>query len=289
MATLVAVDGAIEAAETAAVSVLDRGFSLGDGLFEVLRTYGGVPFALEEHVARLAAAAGAIGLVLPVPQATLVAEVRAVLASAENDESYIRLVVTRGRGPLGLDPAGAGPATRVIVVARLVAPPLALARDGISVALVVGTPPSDVGPVRGVKPLGYLASIVARRAAEARGAADAIFVGPHGELTEATAANLFVVRAGRVLTPPAALGILPGVTRAHVLDVARAAGLVAHEHLIFPHDLYGADEAFLTSSVRELVAVVAADGVRIGAGKPGPQTAALATGYRRRVSDATRR
>lgn len=289
MATLVAVDGAIEAAETAAVSILDRGLLLGDGLFEVLRTYGGVAFGLETHVARLAMGADAIGLTLGVSAADLAAEARAVLRSAGNDESYVRIVVTRGRGPLGLDPRGAGPSTRIVVVARLVPPPAELWRDGISVALVAGTPPSDLGVVRGVKPLGYLASVVARRAAQARGADEAIFVGPHGELIEAAAANVFVVSAGRVLTPPASLGILPGVTRAQTIAEALSQGISVHEQVIFPHDLYGADEAFLTSSVRELVPVVAADGGRLGNGRPGPITQALHAGLRRRIADATRR
>lgn len=289
MATLVAVDGAIASAETAAVSALDRGLLLGDGVFEVLRTYGGVPFALEEHLARLAASAQAIGLVLPVSLSTLTADVLGVMRSAGNDESYVRIVVTRGRGPLGLDPAGAGPATRIVIVARLEAPPPELHRDGIAVALVPGAPPTDLGDVRGVKGLGYLGSVVARRAAEARGAADAIFVGPCGELSDATAANVFVVRAGVVLTPPTSLGILAGVTRSHVLAVARASGVTVHERAIFPHDLYGADEAFLTSSVREIVPVVAADGAPIGSGRPGPVTRALQAGFRRHVADATRR
>jgi len=289
MTTVVAIDGAIGPAETAAVSVLDRGFALGDGVFEALRTYGGVPFALDRHLARLGRGAEALGIALPVPLTALGDEVMAALASGGNDESVVRIVVTRGPGPMGLDPSSAGPPTRVILVAPLRAPSAELVRHGLSVALVEGTSPGALGSVAGVKPLGYLASLVALREAHARGADDAVLVGPCGELLEGATSSLFAVVGGTLLTPPVALGILPGVTREAVMAAAIAAAIPVREALLFPRDLYDADEAFLTSSVRELAPIVRVDGRPLGAGTPGPVGRAVAAAYRRHVAAATAR
>ncbi|HEY5240539.1 MAG TPA: aminotransferase class IV [Polyangiaceae bacterium] len=283
---VVAIDGAILTPEAASVSVYDRGFLYGDAVFEVLRTYGGRPFALEEHLARLRRSAQRVLIVLPVDEATLAREVEAALAAAREDtsrESYVRVVVTRGSGPLSLDPDTATHPLRVILV-EPVAPP---AREayllGVAVVFVSMRRAADDTPASGAKVTNYLASLLAMREARTRGAQEALIVDARGRVVEGASSNVFVVTAGRLATPPESAGILAGITRAHVLRAARDLGVPADERDLARDDFYGADEVFITSSIRELLPVIRVDDHTVGTGAPGPVSRALHRRFRESV------
>jgi branched-chain amino acid aminotransferase len=269
--------------EHATVSVYDRGFLYGDAVFEVLRTYGGRPFALDEHLARLRRSAERVFIVLPLDDATLAREVNDALVAARGDasrESYVRIVVTRGSGPLSLDPDTATHPLRVILVEPVVPPPRDAYLHGIALASVSTRRAVDDTAASGAKVTNYLANLLALRDARARGAQEALVVDPRGHVVEGASSNVFVVTAGRVATPPESAGILVGITRAQMLRAARELGVPVDERELLPDDVYGADEVFITSSIRELLPVVRVDGRTIGSGAPGPIARALHRRFR---------
>lgn len=283
---VVAIDGAILTPDAATVSVYDRGFLYGDAVFEVLRTYGGRPFALEEHLARLRRSAERVLIVLPVDEATLAREVEAALAAARSDasrESYVRVVVTRGSGPLSLDPDTATHPLRVILVEPVTPPSREAYLLGVAVVFVSTRRVADDTPASGAKITNYLASLLAMRDARARGAQEAIIVDARGRVVEGASSNVFVVTAGRLATPPESAGILAGITRAHILRAARDLGVPADERDLARDDLYGADEVFITSSIRELLPVIRVDDQTVGTGAPGPVSRALHRRFRESV------
>lgn len=268
------IDGVRVADEDAKVSVYDRGFLYGDGVFEVVRTYDGHPFALREHLARLERSREAMRIPLPAGSGTLEGEVRRAIAAARAEapgvELYVRVMITRGSGgAFGLAPRGDFTPTRVVLVRRLdEASPELLAR-GVS---AITTPrPRAVDGTRAAhaKATSYLANILALAEAHERGADDAIFVDDAGRVLETTTANLFVRMGTRVRTPPVDVGILAGITREHALALLADEPLAVEVHAPTVDELAAADEVFVTSSVRELVSVVAVDGHPIGDGRPG--------------------
>lgn len=290
MGLVVNLDGRLVAPEQAVVSVFDRGFLYGDSVYEVMRTYRGEPFEILAHLARLARSAELIALSLPWSLERVAAETRRTLAAAGNPESYVRVIVTRGSGELGLDPALAQDGRVVIIAKELVPPPPEAYRQGVKVALVEArhAPRESVDPA--AKTGNYLSRVLALREARARAAYEALMLDGAGRITEATTANVFAVRGGGLVTPPLEVGILEGVTRQVVLSLARRAGLPVREAHLLPADLLGADEVFITSTTRELVPVVAvAAGEvehRIGAGRPGPVTLRLLADFRERAGGA---
>ncbi|MEJ7729096.1 MAG: aminotransferase class IV [Polyangiaceae bacterium] len=282
MGRMVSIDGVLCAPEQAVVSVYDRGFLYGDSVFETVRTYGGAPFALDEHLARLARSAERVAMELPVAVAVLRAEVLEALVHAANPESYARVMVTRGAGPVGLEaPADARP-LRVILVEPLRLPPAAHYRAGIAAITVRTERAADAA--HGAKVGNYLASLLALREARRAGAAEALLLDGAGNVLEGTTCNVFVVEGVTVCTPPEEAGILAGITRAHILAVARAAGMAVEEKDISRERLLAATEVFVCSSIREVVPVVAVDASPIGEGAPGPVTRQLHAAFRRAVS-----
>lgn len=280
---VVAIDGAILTPGQATVSVYDRGFLYGDAVFEVLRTYDGRPFAVDEHLARLRRSAERVFITLPVDDATLRREIDAALALARGDtsrESYVRVVVTRGTGPLSLDPDTATHPLRVILVEPVVPPPRDAYLHGIALASVSARRAVDDTAASGAKVTNYLANLLALREAHGRGAQEALVVDARGHVVEGASSNVFVVTAGRVATPPESAGILVGITRAHMLRAARGLGVPVDERDLLPDDVYGADEVFITSSIRELLPVVRVDDRTIGSGAPGPVARALHRRFR---------
>ena len=267
----------------ASVSVFDRGFLFGDSVFEVLRTYGGRPFALDAHLARLERSANGMGIALPATTDRIAREVGRGLAKAANDESYVRIVLTRGVGALHLDPRGATAPTRVVIVAPLTPLPEDLHTHGVEVTSVRFGRATDGTRAEGAKVSAYVANMLALWHAREHGGHEALMVADDGHVSEGNSSNVFVVRAGEILTPPLALGILPGITRGVVRELAADLGVSVREAMLFPPDLDRADEAFLTSSLREVVPIVRFDGRVIGSGAPGPLTRRLLDAYRRRA------
>ncbi len=262
-------DGAVMPLEEARISVLDHGLLYGDGVFEGIRFYHRRPFLLTEHLRRLRRSARAIALDLPWDDATLSDAVAATIAGFAAESGYLRLIVTRGDGPLGIDPRGCR-RPRLIVIAA----PLEMVDHGTrasGVRLVVAAtrrlPPDGLDPR--IKSLNYLNNILARIEANRAGADEAILLNAAGRVAEGSADNLFIVRDGELLTPPVEEGALPGVTRALVLELARAAHLSTREMPLAPYDLYTADECFLSGTGTELVPVREIDGRALPA-CPGP-------------------
>lgn len=280
MSRLVSIDGAITPAEEAKVSVYDRGFLYGDSVFETVRTYRGEPYALTEHLDRLARSAEHVHIPLPVTLEALAREVRDVITQAHNPESSARIMLTRGTGPLGLDPTVELLPLRVIIVEPLHTLPASLYEDGVSVILVQTQRAGDA--TGGTAKVGnYLASVLALSKARAAGAHEALILNQRGEVAEGTTSNVFMVREGAVTTPPLDAGILPGITRQKLLEAAREMGIAIREASISPVELAAADEVFLSSSIREVLPVVRVDGRQVGSGRPGPVTKALHAAFRR--------
>jgi branched-chain amino acid aminotransferase len=276
---IASIDGVLHAPESARVSVYDRGFLYGDSVFETIRTYGGEPFALGEHLARLARSAAKIGMALPIAPAALALEVRLAVRAARNAESYVRVTVTRGTGPLGLDPALARAPLRVILVEPFTPLPGALYRDGVRAVTTRLDRPADAAP--GAKIANYLASLLALQAAKAQGAHEAILLDARGNVLEGATTNVFLVKDGVLLTPPEEAGILAGITRARILEIAGDLGITVRFASFSP--TLPAQEAFLTSSLCEVLSLVQMDANRVGDGEPGPITRAIHGGFRRHV------
>ncbi len=283
----VSIDGRLVDGDEARVSVLDRGFLYGDSVFEVFRTYGGVPFAETEHLERLVRSAERLMIPMPVSIETLSSEVRATLDAAGGGDWYVRVVITRGTGPLTYDPSTASEPLRVIIAAPLSLPPAEYYERGVAVALMRASRPTDDARAAGAKASNYLANLLAVHEAKEKGAQEALVLGKDGQILEGASSNIFVVEEGRVRTPEPQPGILVGITRATVLRVAAAAAIEVEEGEVRPEDLFSADEAFITSSIREVMPVVSADGRTIGTGRPGPVTRRLREGYLQAVAEAT--
>lgn len=255
-------NGALVAAGEARIDPADRGFTLGDGLFETIAVTGGAPRRLAAHLTRLRQGAGVLALALPWPDAALGLAVARTIAANGLKDGVLRLTVTRGVGPRGLTPPAASHPTLLIAPA-----PWPEAAAPAQAVIAGETRRNERSPLSRIKCLNYLDNVLARQEAARRGAADALLLNTAGRIAEATASNLFVVLDGRLVTPPVADGALPGVLRADVI-----AALGAVERSLVPDDVQRASEAFLTNSlgVRALVAV---DGRPIGNGAPGPMVA----------------
>lgn len=262
-------DGDLHELEHARVSPLDRGFTVGDGVFETLRTYRGVPFAWRRHYERLAASAAALGLEVP-PSARLRAAIDAVLRANALADARVRVTVTGGEGPPGSSRSGAPPAAVVVAVPFRPAAPTAR-------VVVAPWTRNERGATAGLKTVSYAANVRALAYAEARGAGEALFANTAGNLCEATGSNVFVVIDGEVRTPPAAAGCLLGVTRALLLELAAAEVLAARETDVAMATLAGASEMFLSSTTREVQAVTRLDDREIAG--PGPVAARLAAAF----------
>ncbi len=297
MPTVVNLDGVLVAPELAKVSVFDRGFLYGDSVYEVIRTYGGRPFEEEAHLARLRHSADRIGLSPKWDAARTGVEIARTLAASRATpdpaaspdpaaapwnvgERYVRVVMTRGAGEIGLDPALAQGPVAIVIVLPLSGPGLAAYRDGVAAAIVGvrRAAPEAIDP--SAKTGAHLPNVLAVREARAAGAHEALLLDGGGHVTEGSSSNVFAVRGGVVRTPPLAAGILEGVTRGVVLRLARGLGLHAEEVPLRPEDLEGADEVFITSTVREIVPVTRLGAHAVGAGRPGAVTRRLHAAFR---------
>ncbi len=277
---LIYLDGKLVPKEQATVSVFDHGFLYGDGVFEGIRVYEGNIFRLEEHISRLYESAKTIALEIPLTQAEMIRAVADTVAANEKKDAYIRLVVSRGPGDLGIDPAKCSRATVVIIVATIALYPEEIYQKGVNLvtASVRRIPMESLDPR--VKSLNYLNNILAKLEAKNAGCLEAVMLNHHGQVAECTADNIFLVKNGALKTPDLMQGALAGITRSAVLDLARERSIETQETVMALHDLYNADECFLTGTGAEIVPVVGIDGRRIGDGKPGAMTKALLAAFR---------
>jgi branched-chain amino acid aminotransferase len=299
MPAAVSIDGRLIPAGEARVSVFDRGFLYGDSVYEVVRTYQLAPFEVPAHLQRLEQSGRRIALPLPWTPERLAAEVgRVVEASRGGDaadpaaapwnvgERMVRLVVTRGAGELGLDPALAREPTVVVLALPLRGPPLVAYQEGIAV-WPVGGPGAPRGPPRGGDPAAktgeHLFHVLAVKEARERNAEEALLVDGAGCVGEGASSNFFAWSRGELVTPPLMVGILAGITRARVLEIARALSIPIRERPLPLTELRAAEEAFLTSTVREILPVVRVGEHPIGPGWPGPVTRRLHAAFRARA------
>jgi len=262
------VDGKWTPAEEARISVLDHGLLYGDGVFEGIRVYGGVPFLLDEHLDRLVASARAIVLELPAGREEIAALCREAAQRAELDDGYLRLVVTRGAGALGVSPHTCARASLIVIAAPLTLYPAERYRDGVRlVTSSLRRSASDALPPQ-IKSLNYLTSVLASIEARRQGADEAVLLNAQGLIAECTADNLFLVSGGRVLTPTVASGALAGITRALVSRLLNEQGIECVESPLTPADAWTADELFLTGTGAEIVPVCEIDGRPLPLARP---------------------
>jgi branched-chain amino acid aminotransferase len=271
--------------QDARVSVFDRGFLYGDSVYETMRTAGGKPVELSRHLARLRRSGAGIGLALPVEGEVIAAAIERTHRASANDESYVRVIVTRGEGPIALDPREVDEATLVVIVQPLQLPTAEQYDRGIS-AVIVDVEKAGGGLLDpGIKTGNYLNNILALRQAIARGGDDAIMCNAAGEVAEGATSNVFMARGGEVLTPHLRAGLLAGITREVVSELAAEIGHPVRETTIHPAQLRAADEAFLTSSVRGIMPITRLDGQPIGSGTAGVITRRLHERYERYIAE----
>jgi branched-chain amino acid aminotransferase len=274
MSTRVHIEGRICPPEEAKVSVFDRGFLYGDSVYETIGTMYGRLFALAEHLTRLERSAERIGLRVP-PRPAIERAVADTVRAAENVESRVRIVLTRGAGQLDLDPASVDDTQLIVIVTPLQPPSPAMYEEGVSVAIVsmLRNSPRAMDPA--IKSGNYLNSVLALGEARRLGAYEALLCAGDGTVAEGASSNVFVVKQATVLTPALEVGILDGITRAQVIALCRVNAIPLRETRLPPEDLRAADEVFITSATRVVLPVTRVDGAPIGDGRPGPVTRRL--------------
>jgi branched-chain amino acid aminotransferase len=285
---VVNIDGRVYAEHDARISVFDHGFLYGEGVYETLRTYNRGPFLYDRHVQRLRASARMIALPVPFSDAELLARIGdTILALDEHGEVYLRILLTRGVGELSYDPAACSAPTTVIIVKPHVDPPAEAFERGIRISLVatLRNHPGSLNPL--IKSNNLLNNALAMQEAYQRGGEEALMRNYRGELAECSQSNFFLVRDGAALTPPLDAGLLAGVTRAYVFDLGHAIGIPVRDAVLRETDLDSAEEAFITSTTRELMPVVQIDERRIGRGLPGPITRRLLEEFRLRANEVS--
>jgi branched-chain amino acid aminotransferase len=280
MNSVVVIDGRLVPGEQACVSVFDRGFLYGDSVFEAVATRGGRPVDLQAHLKRLVRSAEQVHIAMPVPWTQIAAEVDMALSASENEESNIRVMLTRGQGALGLDPSGAHSPLRVIMVTPLRRPPREFYERGVGVSTYRTQRTADATDAVGAKVGNYLVAVLSVRSARERGSEEALIMDANGHVVEGATSNVFAVIGGVLVTPPVEAGILPGITRARLLELAGVQGIACQEKTLTVAELLAADEVFISSSIREVVPVVRVDGMPVGGGQPGPLARRLLTVYR---------
>jgi branched-chain amino acid aminotransferase len=273
------IDGKFYDKDSAKISVFDHGLLYGDGVFEGIRAYHGRVFKLAEHIDRLFYSAKAILLKIPMTHAEIMRAT--VLACRKNNlrDGYIRLLVTRGIGSLGLNPKSCARPSVIIIAGSIQLYPPSLYAKGMEIVTVPTTRNlhSAVNPA--IKSLNYLNNILAKIEANNAGVEEAVMLNAEGYVAECTGDNLFIIKEGRLLTPPLSAGALYGITRQTVIEIAREAGFEVSEPNLTRYDLFNADECFLTGTGAEIIPVTKIDGRVIGTGKPGALTKKLVKAY----------
>lgn len=270
------INGKFYEKQDAKISVFDHGLLYGDGVFEGIRSYSRLVFKLKEHIERLFESAKSIMLGIPLGKEELIKAVLFTLKKNNLKDAYVRLVVTRGVGDLGLDPRKCyGKASVIIIADKIALYPEQFYKQGLSIVTVptVRNLPEALNPQ--IKSLNYLNNILAKIEATNAGCDEAIMLDSLGYVAECTGDNIFIVKDNHLYTPPQCMGTLRGITRDTILEIARLINVPAHEHVITRHEVYISDECFLTGTAAEIVPVVKVDGRTIASGKPGKMTLSL--------------
>ena len=282
MSLQIYLSGKLVPKEEAVVSVYDHGLLYGDGVFEGIRVYGGKVFLEEEHIDRLYESALAIRLEIPMSPAEMIEAVRQTVSANDITDGYVRLVVTRGPGKLGIDPPPAEEACpAVIIIADTISLyPQEYYDNGLDLvtASTIRNHSGALSPR--VKSLNYLNNVLAKIEGKDAGTVEALMLNHKGEVAECTGDNIFIIKDGVLKTPPPEAGILEGLTRNAVIGLAEEAGITVQQVPMVRHDIFVADECFLTGTAAEVIAVVSLDGRKIGTGKPGPITQDLLNRFR---------
>ena len=283
---VVYVDGEWAPKSRASVSVFDHGFLYGDGVFEGIRAYDGVIFQFKEHLDRLYSSAKTIKLKIPLPPEEMTKAVVETVKRNGLKDAYIRLIVTRGLGDLGVDPRKCRKSS-LIIIAESIDPSYGVIAKQRGISAIISSVRRDSVDATSheIKSLNYLNSVMAKLEAVDVGAEDALMLDRSGFVSEATTTNLFLVKSEEIFTPPSSAGILPGVTRRRTIKLARELGYNMFERALTPYDVTNADEAFLTGTLGEIVPLVKVKGIEIGDGEPGPITRQIMEAFVRIRSD----
>ena len=283
MSQKIYINGAYFSREDAKISVYDHGLLYGDGVFEGMRIYSGNVFRLDQHLDRLWESARAIALQIPIAREAMADAVNETVRLNGLTDGYIRLVVTRGGNQLGLDPFRCDNPQVIIIADRISLYPESYYQDGLDLvtAATIRNHPAALSPR--IKSLNYLNNILAKIEGLRAGCIEALMLNHKGEVAECTGDNIFVIKKGELFTPPIDAGILEGITRNAVLELAEGLGIATHQTALTRHDLFVADECFLTGSAAEVIPAVRLDGRDIGDGKPGPITRKLNDAFRKLV------
>ena len=275
------IDGELVDRSEAKISVFDHGLLYGDGVFEGIRSYDGLIFKLKEHLDRLFDSARVIMLEIPLSKEEITQAIIKTLKANGLRDAYIRLVVTRGEGDLGLDPRKCSKPTIFIIADKIVLYPEKLYENGLELITVPTRRniPESISPQ--IKSLNYLNNILAKIEAANSGASEALMLNADGYVVECTGDNIFVVKDDELLSPPCCLGALSGITRGAIIGIATKLNIKFREAIITRHDLFNADEAFLTGTAAEVIPVVKIDGRTIGGGRPGKLTLKLTKEFRK--------
>ncbi|MCX5887076.1 MAG: branched-chain-amino-acid transaminase [Proteobacteria bacterium] len=279
MEELVWLNGTLCPKKEAKISIDDRGFLFGDGVFETMRSYGSRVFRLDKHLTRLFDSLAIVHLSIPYTSVELGKAVNDTLEANQLQEAYIRLTVTRGRGGIGID-LPEKPSPTIIIVARKFIPyPEQVYREGLKTG-ISGIKQNLSSSIARIKSLNFLDHILARIEARERGLDEAILLNTEGFVCEGAVSNIFIVRQGSLITPDRESGILPGVTREVIIELALREGIRIEERKVKPSELKEADECFLTNTLMEIMPVSEIDGVKIGTEKPGSLTLTFAEWYK---------
>ncbi len=276
-------DGALVDSADAKISVFDHGLLYGDGIFEGIRLYGGNVFRLDEHLERLEYSAKAILLTLPWTRQQISDAVCETCRANGLRDGYIRLVVTRGVGDLGLSPWLCKLPSIFIIADKIALYPAKYYTEGLEIVTVATRRMNPAALSPAIKSLNYLNNIMAKIEARQAGALEAIMLNDQGFVAECTGDNIFIVHKGKILTPSAQQGALKGITRDEIFSIAKELGVAIEEHSLTRYDVWNADEVFLTGTGAEVIPVVKLDGRTIGTGAPGPVFARVLECFRRRV------
>lgn len=281
--SIIYLDGEFVPETEAKISVFDHGLLYGDGIFEGIRFYNGRVFKLDEHLERLWDSARSICLEIPMSRKEMSEALLETIRQNDLRDGYIRLIVTRGVGNLGLNPLQCKEPSVIIIAATIALYPKEMYENGLT---IVTCATRRIGPAAlnpAIKSLNYLNNVLARIEANLAGADEALMLNDAGNVAECTADNVFVIKHGHILTPPIAAGALRGITRGVVFDLAAELGIKIAEADVTRHDVFVADECFLTGTAAELIPVIKADGRVIGSGKPGPLTLRMISRFRELV------